>query len=164
VHLRLARQRVDHRSPKAAAAEVGIDDERDRPGGDIDRVGDDRPVRTLAAVDRAAIERAAIDIAEVTALRPCEVAVGAGLDRAAELLAHDAVRPVEHGRQPLRPAKPPPGLRIAKPRLDDRQIRARERAQDHLRLVHADMIACRLSDAGEPGGVGEPCDLGAVGE
>src|SRR5438552_12151212 len=53
-----------------------------------------------------------------------------------------------HGRRPFGHAKPPPGLGIAKPRVDAGQVCARELAQSHRRSGHVDMIACRYRIVG----------------
>jgi len=69
------------------AAAGGVDHERDRPRDRVDRLEDDRPVWSLAAVDGAAVKRAAVDLADRAPVGLREVVVSGGLDGAAEHLA-----------------------------------------------------------------------------
>jgi hypothetical protein len=115
-------------SPSAHAAIVSImrDGERDRAGRDVIGLSHDRPVGSLSAVDDVAVEGAAVDVAERLAVNAREVAIGAGLDGAAELGADGLLAAVEHRRRPLRLAEIALCIGIPKPWLDGRQVRTPE--------------------------------------
>jgi hypothetical protein len=80
----------DHDAPNSPAAKRLVDGERDRPGRHLDRLRDDRPVRTRPVVDSGAVKRAAVDVPDRATVELGEVAVSGGLHRAAEPLADGA--------------------------------------------------------------------------